>query len=122
MFRLQTFGGLALTSGPEARQQPRRRLAVLARLVAAGPPGVSRDELLALFWPDRDLESARHSLDQLLYEARRSLGASPTVGTSQLRLNPVLFECDVLEWASSSEASSKRPSRSTAARSFKDFT
>lgn len=103
MLRLEMFGGLTLTSGEEERPQPRRRLALLARLATAGARGVSRDELLALFWPERDSESARHSLDQLLYEARRALGASPTLGTASLRLDPEIIACDVAEWSAAIE-------------------
>src|SRR6185437_4288655 len=98
MLRLETFGGLALTDRQEERPQPRRRLALLARLAPSGGKGVSRDELLALLWPEGDSESARHSLDQLLYETRRALGASPAVGGATLRLDPAVISCDFAEW------------------------
>ena len=98
MLRLETFGGLALTDRQEERPQPRRRLALLARLAPSGAKGVSRDDLLALLWPERDFESARHSLDQLLYETRRALGASPVVGGATLRLDPAVISCDLIEW------------------------
>lgn len=98
MLRLETLGGLALTDRQEERPQPRRRLALLARLASSGAKGVSRDDLLALLWPERDVESARHSLDQLLYETRRALGASPTVGGATLRLDPAVMSCDLTEW------------------------
>ena len=98
MLRLETLGGLALTDQQEERPQPRRRLALLARLASSGAKGVSRDDLLALLWPERDVESARHSLDQLLYETRRALGASPTVGSATLRLDPAVISCDLTEW------------------------
>ena len=98
MLRLETLGGLALTDQQEERPQPRRRLALLARLATSGAKGVSRDDLLALLWPERDFESARHSLDQLLYEMRRALGASPAVGGATLRLDPAVISCDLAEW------------------------
>jgi DNA-binding SARP family transcriptional activator len=98
MLRLETFGGLALTDREEERPQPRRRLALLARLARPERRGVSRDELLALLWPERDVESARHSLDQLLYETRRALGVSPVVGGATLRLDPAVISCDLTEW------------------------
>ena len=98
MLRLETFGGLALTDGREERPQPRRRLALLARLAPSRAKGVSRDEILALLWPERDVESARHSLDQLLYETRRALGASPEVGGATLRLDPAVISCDLADW------------------------
>jgi DNA-binding SARP family transcriptional activator len=98
MLRLETLGGLTLTDGNEERPQPRRRLALLARLASSGVKGVSRDELLALLWPERDIESARHSLDQLLYETRRALGASPEIGGPTLRLDPTVISCDLADW------------------------
>lgn len=98
MLRLETLGGLALKDQQQERPQPRRRLALLARLAPSGAKGVSRDELLALLWPERDFESARHSLDQLLYETRRALGASLAVGSATLRLDPAVISCDVAEW------------------------
>lgn len=98
MLRLETLGGLALTDQQAERPQPRRRLALLARLAPSGTKGVSRDELLALLWPERDFESARHSLDQLLYETRRAFGASPAVGGATLRLDPAVISCDLAEW------------------------
>jgi DNA-binding SARP family transcriptional activator len=98
MLRLETFGGLALTDRREERPQPRRRLALLARLAPSGAKGVSRDDLLALLWPERDFDSARHSLDQLLYEMRRALGVSPVVGGAALRLDPAVISCDLAEW------------------------
>ena len=104
MFRLETLGGLALTSGGSERPQPRRRLALFARLALPGDHGVGREELLALLWPERDTEGARHSLDQLLYEARRSLDTSPTVGTSSLRLNAEAFTTDVAEYRAALDA------------------
>jgi len=100
MLRLETLGGLTLLDGEGERPQPRRRIALLVRVAASGAHGVSRDELLALFWPERDIESARHSLDQLLYQTRRALGASPVRGTASLRLDPDVIACDVDEWTS----------------------
>ena len=103
MLRLGTFGGLTLSNGQGELMQPRRRLALLARIAAAGTRGVSRDELFALFWAERDIETARHSLDQLLYELRRSLGALPTVGTARLCADPDVIVSDVADWAAAHE-------------------
>src|SRR5438045_6726160 len=57
MLRLETFGGLRLTFDGREHVQPRMRLALLARLAAAGHQGLARDEVLACFWPDRDTDS-----------------------------------------------------------------
>jgi DNA-binding SARP family transcriptional activator len=100
MFCLEAFGGLRLTSGGTERPQPRRRLALLARLAPSGDRGVSRDELLASFWPESDADAARHSLDQVLYEMRRAPGASLVTGTGTLRLDPSVIGSDVADFAS----------------------
>jgi TolB-like protein/DNA-binding SARP family transcriptional activator len=73
----------------------RRRLALLAVLAAAGERGRSRDQLLLLFWPDATQTRARHSLDQLLYALRGSLGESVFDGVNPLRLNAELVDSDV---------------------------
>lgn len=66
MFRLQTFGGLALVDGAGAGvATQRRRLGLLALLAAAGERGLTRDKLLAYLWPESPPENARHSLDKL---------------------------------------------------------
>lgn len=103
MLLLETFGGLKLTDEHGERLQPRRRIALFARLAVSGARGVSRDELLALFWPERDIESARHSLGQLLYEARVDLGAPVTRGTATLRLDADAISSDVADWESALE-------------------
>ena len=99
-FRLRTFGGLSLTgeSGPvTGAATQRRKLALLAVLATGGARGVSRDRLLALFWPDSDAEHARHALTQSLSALRRELGADNLVlGSADLSLNPALIDSDVV--------------------------
>src|SRR3989442_9938782 len=79
MIELRLLGRLSLTSadGREVRAllgQP-RRLALLAYLAAATPPGFHRrDSLLALFWPELDQEHARAALRQALHVVRDALG------------------------------------------------
>jgi DNA-binding SARP family transcriptional activator len=74
-FRLETFGGLSLSrsEGPVLLSQ-RRRLAMLALLSVAGTRGMQRDKLIGYLWPESTADSARHSLDQLVYGMRRGLG------------------------------------------------
>jgi eukaryotic-like serine/threonine-protein kinase len=98
-FRLRTFGGLSLSgaSGPvTGAASQRRKLALLAVLATGGERGVSRDRLLALFWPESDTEHARHALAQSLSALRRELGSEDVFfGGSDLRLNSVIVESDV---------------------------
>src|SRR5687768_17252806 len=84
MIALQTLGAVDLRNdGKEVSTvlaQP-KRLALLAFLATARPRGfVSRDSLLALFWPESDEERARNSLRQALHHLRRSLGDASIVG------------------------------------------
>lgn len=91
-----TFGGLSLAAatGSEVATQ-RRRLALLALLAAAGERGASRDRLVAFLWPESASESARHSLEQLLYLLRRQLDEELFLGSDPLRLNPKVITSDV---------------------------
>ena len=101
MLRLLTFGGLRVsredgTTTDLANQ--RRRLAVLACVAAAYPAGVSRDRLLLLLWPDLDAERGRHALNQIVYNLRRELGASPIDGGLELTLLPSVMSTDVTDF------------------------
>jgi len=96
MFRLATLGGLSLGNSAAADVAiPRRRLALLALLAAAGDRGLSRDKLVAYFWPDSAAEDARHSLEQLLYSLRQQVHGSVFRGSDPLCLNPEVITSDV---------------------------
>jgi TolB-like protein/DNA-binding SARP family transcriptional activator/Tfp pilus assembly protein PilF len=103
MFKLQTFGGLALTLDGQPCERSliqRRQLALLAALAAAGPSGLSRDKLVGLMWPDRANDRARNLLDQALYAARRVCGQSVFLTTqTAIALNPAVIESDVGEFS-----------------------
>lgn len=99
-YRLATFGIPALIApGGDTvlgtHGHHRRRLALLAVLAAAGERGRTRDQLLVLFWPEATQSRARHSLDQLLYALRGSLGESVFASVNPVRLNPELVVSDV---------------------------
>jgi TolB-like protein/DNA-binding SARP family transcriptional activator/Flp pilus assembly protein TadD len=99
-FRLETFGTLLLREAEGGAPtvdhgQQRWRLALLAVLAASGAQGASRDRLLLLFWPDASQERARHSLEQLLYKMRKSMGASVFAGVNPLRLDAGVVTSDV---------------------------
>ena len=106
MHELQLLGGLGL-KGPDGRELSSvlshpKRVAVLSYLVLTAPGGLlSRDRLLALFWPDADSPHARNALSQVLHGLRRSLGdeviltrGNHEVGVSQehLRCDALLFQ------------------------------
>ncbi len=101
MIRLQTLGVLDLRSadGAELRAvlaQP-KRLALLIYLAAGAPHGFHRrDTILALFWPERDLESARASLSRAVYFLRHELGAGILLsrGDEEIGLDHERFWCD----------------------------
>ena len=105
MLRLVTLGGLTLV---DASRQPlvtqRLRLALLALLAAAGERGTNRDKVVALLWPERPTENARHALQQLLYSLRRQVHEEIFLGTDQLRLNPSLVTSDLLDFREAIEA------------------
>src|SRR5688572_28918199 len=99
MFRLGTFGGLALTDAAGNAVIPqRRRLALLALLAVAGERGLTRDKVLAYLWSESSSDNARHALEQLLYSMRRQVPAELFQGIDPLRLNSQVVETDVVEF------------------------
>ncbi|HSJ62469.1 MAG TPA: hypothetical protein VK922_01065, partial [Gemmatimonadaceae bacterium] len=77
------------------------RLLALAGYLALAPPdrSVRRDVLLATFWPDSDVESARDALNQAIYELRRSLGSETVAsrGKGEVALGATV-DADVREF------------------------
>ncbi len=70
-----TLGGLRIVrAGEEVHALSQQPVRCALFLYLALERGATRDELLALLWPERDPERARHSLRQTLYELRRTLG------------------------------------------------
>src|SRR3989454_39397 len=102
MIELRLLGRLRLTgaAGRAVRAllgQP-RRLALLAYLAAATPPGFHRrDSLLALFWPELDQEHARAALRQALHVVRDALGTNAVAsrGDEEIGLDFDRASCDV---------------------------
>jgi adenylate cyclase len=64
----------------------------------------TRDELLALLWPERDAERARHSLNQTLYELRRRLGEDWVESRGERLDVAAAVTVDALEFAVAVEA------------------
>ena len=50
-------------------------------LAAAGPHGCSREQVLAILWPDSEPDKARHALSQTLYSLRQDLGGDFVIAT-----------------------------------------
>jgi DNA-binding SARP family transcriptional activator/TolB-like protein len=79
MLRLTTLGALDLRDklGHPLREvlaQP-KRMALLIYLALEGRRGpLSRDQLLAMFWPESDDAKARNTLSQALHHLRQALG------------------------------------------------
>lgn len=73
--RLRLLGGLELTSvaGASVPDVTRQTRIMLACLALAGPKGLTRSELCALFWPERPSAQARNSLRQGLAAIRKHL-------------------------------------------------
>jgi len=100
VLRLLTFGGLA--PAPRADGTiPRigsRRLAILAAVAAAGEPGITRDRLVGLFWPEADEEHGRHSLRQALYALREEAGPVLRQAGLSLTLDPRHASSDLADF------------------------
>jgi DNA-binding SARP family transcriptional activator len=95
------LGGLSIenTASIEGLTANRRPLALLALLAVNGGRGVSRDTIIALLWPESDAERGRNSLSQVVSRLRRDLSADDILlGTTELRLNPNVLACDVIEF------------------------
>jgi len=101
VIRLLTFGGLAIQGhGPLIGAQLRvQELGLLARLAVAGARGLSRDQIVACFWPEKDQQHALHSLSQILHRIKKELGMEGLfLGRMMLRLNPECISSDVAEF------------------------
>jgi TolB-like protein/DNA-binding SARP family transcriptional activator len=94
--RLVTLGGLTIT--PNAALQ-RRPLIVLAIMAATGQVGITRDKLISLVWPDREIDKARNLLDQALLAVRRAFGSEVVRTTATgLVYDALCLPCDVVEF------------------------
>ena len=110
MYSLRTFGALVLSrdgSTVEPLETQRKALAILTVLATDGT--VSRDRLMALLWPDSDIDRARGSLKQAIHSLRHQLDASDLVlGKNDLSLNPSLIRSDVARFQAALKAGETR--------------
>lgn len=105
MIELRVLGTLDLrdsstnSSVKSVLAQP-KRMALLSYLAVATPRGPHRREkLLSLFWPDSSEDRARNSLNQTVFNLRRSLGETAILATGEdiqlvadVRCDAVRFE------------------------------
>jgi DNA-binding SARP family transcriptional activator len=109
-YRIETFGGLRVVGGAApltGAATQRKTLLLLAVLAASATQGISRDRLLALFWPDSDGDRGRNALKQALHILRRDLHDPELVaGGPTLRLNPDSVTSDVQEFEAALAAGS----------------
>ncbi|MEO7359781.1 MAG: BTAD domain-containing putative transcriptional regulator, partial [Gemmatimonadaceae bacterium] len=109
-YQLQTLGQLKLVDrngGDDASLASRpRKLAVLAWLALRPARRASRDQLIAMFWGERDDERARNSLSDALSHIRRILGrnAIRSVADDVLLADDAPLLVDAVELASASAA------------------
>jgi DNA-binding SARP family transcriptional activator len=98
MLCLRTLGGLSLEGDdpPGTLPGPRRRVLALLALIAGHQPGISREKLMAMLWPESHIDHARKNLKQGLYSLRQSLGV-PLVScvNGVLRLDPRFVQVDL---------------------------
>lgn len=101
MHELNLLGGINLRTekGGERLPQP-KRLAVLAYLLLATPRGFrTRDELVAMFWPESDQAHARASLRKAVHGLRKVLGRGTITGRGErLRVDPSRLQCDAVHF------------------------
>jgi DNA-binding SARP family transcriptional activator/TolB-like protein len=110
VLRLTTLGATDLRNrlGKPVREvlvQP-KRLALLIYLAVEGRRGpISRDRLLAMFWPESDTEHARNTLSQALHHLRRALGLGvlESQGVHAIGVDAEKLWCDAVVFTESLE-------------------
>jgi DNA-binding SARP family transcriptional activator/TolB-like protein len=98
-YSLSTLGDLRLAGPNGAVLSGRRKeLVLLAYIARRAPKAVSRDELAALLWGERDEDKARQSLRHALHQLRRALGdAIDTTGDDVKATDAIAVDASLLE-------------------------
>src|SRR5512141_728616 len=99
MFLLQLLGGCALRCDGEPLSGPTvqpRRLALFALAASSRSVGLTRDKVIAYFWPEEERDRARHFLADSLFTIRKSLGRDVIIASgADIRLNPEVICTDL---------------------------
>ena len=83
----------------KGRASQGRQLALLAVLALARGRAVTRDKLIALFWPEETVERARRQLSDAVYNVRAALGDDVIRSAGdELRLDEDLIDSDVAQF------------------------
>ncbi|MGH7638244.1 MAG: AfsR/SARP family transcriptional regulator, partial [Gemmatimonadaceae bacterium] len=101
MLRLQLHGTGSIigTDGPvRGRASQGRQLALLAVLALARGRAVTRDKLIALFWPESTVDRARRQLSDTVYVIRAALGEVIRSEGDELRLDVDACVADTTEF------------------------
>ncbi len=97
--RLETLGVLRLSgAGCELLKGRRKELVLLAYLARHAPRQVSREELAALLWEDRNESRSRASLRQALLQLKRVLGDQLSTPAETAGLTANAVELDLVEF------------------------
>ena len=110
MLRLTTLGATDLRDrhGRAIRdvlKQPKRAALLVYLAIEGRKAPVSRDRLVALFWPESDSAHARNTLSQSLHHLRQALGAEflENVGTAAVQVRTDALWCDATVFADALE-------------------
>jgi DNA-binding SARP family transcriptional activator len=99
----------------------RKHAALLVHLALDGARARTRDQLIALLWPDKPEGAGRHSLNEAVRVIRRSAGAEALVSSvGSLRLAPGFVDSDAAALAQSLNAGSAAAAASTIAGDLLD--
>jgi TolB-like protein/DNA-binding SARP family transcriptional activator len=100
MLSLNLLGGasIARAGRPVPGRASRGRQLALLALLARGRP-LSRDQVLALLWPEADTDRGRRLLSDTLYVVRGAFGEDSLLASGdEIRLNPERLSADVAEF------------------------
>lgn len=102
MIQIRLLGGVGIEHGGQAvngAAAVRHRMAMVALLACSPQRQLSRDKLMALLWPEADVDSGQNSVRVALHGLRRVLGVDAILSDgSAVRLNTERLRVDVIEF------------------------